>query len=268
VDLDTTRTIDAITPITRRSDASEVGMAAYDRLLGLLEQLAPDEWHRPTECTGWDVADMVGHVIGAARSNASTREMLRQQAWGSRHRRDFEGNALDATNALQVRDHAGLSPDERLAALRATAPRAVRGRSRLPAPIRQVSIPLDQGGSTAPGMPAKLRLAHLVDVIYTRDTWLHTIDIARAVGRPFVPDHDVDRRLVEDVVAEWAGRHGRPVDLHLTGPAGGRYRTAEPGPTVTLDAIAFCRVLSGRAEPEQVVDDAAAIELLRTRILF
>jgi len=33
------------------------------------------------------------------------------------------------------------------------------------------------------------------------------------------PDHDA--RIVADVVAEWAGRHGRPFTLHLTGPAGG-----------------------------------------------
>jgi uncharacterized protein (TIGR03083 family) len=272
MDLDTTRTVEDLRLITRDHDARAVALAAYERLLGVLEGLAPEDWQRDTECTGWDVAAMVGHVIGASAGCASVRELVRQQVWGTRHARDFGGNALDATNDLQVRDHAALSHEERLAALRDLAPAAVRGRLRLPGPLRRVRLPLDQGGSTAPGMPSHLVLGHLMDVIYTRDTWLHAIDISRATGRPFVPDHDVDRRIVEDVVAEWAARHGQPVALHLTGPAGGRFATREPGPELSVDAIEFCRILSGRAEPTDALPagqaPTPATELLATRVLF
>jgi uncharacterized protein (TIGR03083 family) len=272
MDLDTTRTVEDLRPITRDHDAREVALAAYERLLGVLEGLTAEDWHRDTECTGWDVAAMVGHVLGASAGCASVREMVRQQLWGARHARDFGGNALDATNDLQVRDHADLSSEERLAALRDLAPAAVRGRLRLPGLLRRVRVPLDQGGSTAPGMPSHLVLGHLMDVIYTRDTWLHAIDVSRATGTPFVPDHAVDRRIVEDVVVEWAGRHGRPVTLHLTGPAGGRFVTRDPGPELTLDAIGFCRILSGRAEPADALPDdvepTPAVELLGTRVLF
>ncbi|QGN35418.1 hypothetical protein GJV80_06670 [Microlunatus sp. Gsoil 973] len=82
----TARDVSSITPIRRRIDAAEVATAAYDQLLVLLRTLAPADWSAPTECPGWDVAAVVGHLIGAGRSNASLREFARQQLYGIRHR--------------------------------------------------------------------------------------------------------------------------------------------------------------------------------------
>lgn len=271
MDIDTTRRVEDITPISRATDAREVALAAYDRLIGLLETLAPDEWHAPTECPGWDVAAMVGHLIGAAKAGASVRESLRQQLWGKRHAADFDGNTLDATNERQVADHASLTAAERLTELRAVAPAAVEGRMRLPRPLRRVRVPLDPSGSTAPGMPARLSLGHLMDVIYTRDVWLHTIDIARATGRAHAPVPEVDGRLVEDAVAEWGARHGQPFVLVLTGPSAVRFRQGEGGGHLHLDAIEFCRLLSGRAQIDEVeptVEPTTTARLLETRIVF
>jgi uncharacterized protein (TIGR03083 family) len=273
MDVDTTVPVERIRRISRATDAREVALAAYARLLDLLERLEPDEWHAPTECTGWDVAAMVGHLIGAAKAGASVRENTRQQVWGKRHAGEFGGNTLDAANQLQVIDHADLTPEQRIAALREVAPAAVAGRMRLPGLLRRVSVSLDAGGSTAPGMPSRLSLGHLVDAVYTRDVWLHTIDIARATSRPHVAEQEVDRRIVEDVVAEWARRHGEPFVLVLSGPRAVRFRQGEGGGHLHLDAIDFCRVLSGRAEPD---DPSVAVEaspgatarLLETRVVF
>jgi uncharacterized protein (TIGR03083 family) len=273
--VDTTRPVEEITPISRATDAREVALAAYERLFTLLEDLEPDAWAAPTECPAWDVAAMVGHLIGAGKACASTREMVRQQAWGKRHAAEFGGNSLDAANELQVRQHAALSSSQRVVALREVAPRAVRGRMRLPRPLRRLGVPLDEGGSTAAGMPTRLSMGQLMDVVYTRDVWLHTIDIARATSRPYVPDPTVDGRIVEDVVAEWALRHGQPFVLALSGPAGARFRQGEGGGHLHLDAVECCRILSGRAgvgaaqaagslraEPSQ------AARLLETRVVF
>jgi hypothetical protein len=60
------------------------------------------------------------------------------------------------------------------------------------------------------------------------------------------PEHD--GRLVADVVAEWVRRHGKPVELTLTGPAGGSFVAGESGENLELDAVEFCRILSGRAQ--------------------
>jgi uncharacterized protein (TIGR03083 family) len=257
--VDMTRSVVEIRRISRDTDAREVALGAYERLLDLLERLEPEEWGAATECPGWDVAAMVGHLIGAAKAGASLRESLRQQRWAKHHADEFDGNALDATNELQVRDHAELSPEERITALRQVAPAAVRGRMRLPRPLRRIQLSLDQGGSNAPGMPDRLSLGHCMDVIYTRDVWLHRIDIARATGRTLALDSAADRRVVEDVVAEWAGRHGQPFRLTLSGPAGGDFHQGTGGPYLELDPVEFCRILSGRAPADG---------LLTTRVLF
>lgn len=250
--METVRRVEEITPITFATDAREVALAAYDRLLALLEQLEPHDWLARTDCPDWDVADMVGHLIGAAKANASFRETVRQGLWGKRHKEEFGGNDLDAQNALQVRDHASLGPEARIAALRRLFPKAVAGRMRFPKPLHKVRVPLADGGSTAPGMPKSLSLGHLMEVIYTRDVWLHRVDIARATGRTLEIDPELDRRVVEDVVAEWASRHGQPFQLSLEGPAGGTFRYGDGDGRVelALDAIEFCRILSGRAPSE------------------
>ncbi|HSK24456.1 MAG TPA: maleylpyruvate isomerase family mycothiol-dependent enzyme [Egicoccus sp.] len=266
----TTTPIDQLRRIERTTDAAAVAHGTYRQLLELLDQLAPADWAVPTECDGWDVADMVGHLIGAAKAGASLRETARQQLVGMRRAADHDGNALDACNALQVRDHAGLGPAARIAELRRVAPRAVRGRMRLPRPLRAVSVRLSPAGSTAPGTPDRLRLAELMDVVYSRDVWLHTVDIARATGRARPPAPHVDRRIVEDVVADWSGRHGQPFVLELTGAVAGRYRAGEDGPRFAIDAVEFCRILSGRAEPDALDDGVppAATALLGARMVF
>lgn len=274
MELETTRPVAAIPPISRDTDAREVAVAAYERLFAVLAGLEVDAWSAPTECEGWDVAAMVGHLIGAGEACASMREMVRQQVRGRREAARFSGNALDATNALQVRKHEGRSPAERVEALRAIAPAAVRGRMRLPRGLRRVNVSIAPGGSTAAGMPSRLRLGRLMDVVYTRDIWLHTIDIVRATSIPYTPTPEVDGRIVEDVVVEWTARHGQPVALSLTGPAGGRFRAAGGGDELRLDAIAFCRILSGRADraaaggAEEVTGSSRAQALLDTRLIF
>ena len=257
--VDMTRSVDEITRISRDTDAREVAIGAYQRLFGLLEQLEAEQWSAPTECPGWDVAAMVGHLIGAAKNAASMREAVRQQWWAKRHAEEFDGSTLDASTALQVRDHAQLSPEERLAALREVAPAAVRARMGLPRVVRRMTAHLEQSGSWAPGTPTSLTLGEGVDVILTRDVWMHRIDIARATDRPIDLDERTDRRIVEDVVVEWAGRHGQPFDLTLTGPAGGVFRQGEGGERLEYDPVGFCRILSGRAPADG---------LLTTRVLF
>jgi hypothetical protein len=100
------------------------------------------------------------------------------------------------------------------------------------------------------GQRERWRLGFLVDVCYTRDVWMHRVDIARATGRELVLTADHDGVLIADIVREWAARHGQPCTLTLTGPAGGTWTWGDGGPTYELDAVEFCRTLSGRAVGE------------------
>lgn len=118
-------------------------------------------------------------------------------------------------------------------------PRALRARSRLPAPLRALPVPL--------GPPLGVRpLGYLTDRVYTRDAWMHRIDIARATGRAPVVTAEHDGALVADAVAEWAATHGQPFRLRLTGPAGGSWSAGVEGELIALDAIELCRRLAGR----------------------
>lgn len=124
---------------------------------------------------------------------------------------------------------------------------AVRARARL---LRVVArLPL----LGLPEPVGRQPLAYLLDIGFTRDVWMHRIDVARATGSPLDVDAGRDGRIVADLVAEWATRHGEPCTLELTGPAGGRYTSGEGGEHVDMDAIEFCWVLSERGEGRGVL---------------
>ena len=95
---------------------------------------------------------------------------------------------------------------------------------------------------------ALFQLGYLNDLIYTLDAWMHRVDITRTTGRAMVLDAEHDGRLLADIVAEWARRHGRPVTLELTGPAGASYAQGADGEVIRMDAVEFARTVSLRTE--------------------
>jgi hypothetical protein len=100
------------------------------------------------------------------------------------------------------------------------------------------------------GIDEPWTIGFLVDIILTRDPWMHRADICRATGADHVLTAGHDGVLVADVAAEWAARHGQPCTLHLTGPAGGSWNTGDGGPLIETDAIEFCRAVSGRGHAD------------------
>jgi uncharacterized protein (TIGR03083 family) len=221
-----------------------VGLATteYDRLLVLLGELEPPAWDRPTVCDGWTVTDMVAHLLGAAEANASLVENARQVLRGRARIRDDGRPLVDGINDVQVDDRRHLSPAELQQRLAAVAPRAVRGRRRTPPPLRRVPVPGPLGDP--------ITLGFLVDVAYTRDQWMHRVDIARATGRELELTGAHDGRIVADIVRDWAAAHGEAFELELTGSAGGQYHQGTGGPQLTVDAVDICLAVSGREPAE------------------
>ena len=221
-----------------RDLARQLAATEYGRFESLLRSLAPEEWARPTECPAWDVRAMAGHVLGMTEMAATLRSTVAQNVAAAR-----AGGGIDALTAVQVRKTAGLTVDELVERFADVAPRAVRGRRRLAGVIGRLTLPEDQ---VVGEQRERWTFGFLLDVVLTRDTWMHRADISRAVGRPMelTPEHD--GVLVADVVAEWAQRHGRPYRLRLTGPAGGEWAAGDGGPELDLDAVDFGRQLSGR----------------------
>lgn len=87
----TTRVQD-ISPLSR-DEAMDLAAAEYDRFLDLLRALTPETWRRPTECEAWDVRAMASHLLAAAESHASLREMAHQMR---AYRKAKSGPMIDA----------------------------------------------------------------------------------------------------------------------------------------------------------------------------
>jgi hypothetical protein len=106
----------------------------------------------------------------------------------------------------------------------------------------------------------KVSGATLLDHVYTRDVWMHRIDIRRVTDRPIQLTRGHDGRLVAVMVAEWARRHGRPFRLCLLGPAGGSFATdsSADDESIELDAVEFARAVSGRCEGGGLLDTLIA----------
>jgi uncharacterized protein (TIGR03083 family) len=229
--------VDAIPPLVR-PEALTIAGQEYERYLDQLAPLSGDDWRRETECTPWTVQNMAAHVLGQAESVASMREAAHQQRAAKRE----GGIRQDAVNAIQIRERVGLGPADIIERLRVAATASIRARRRLPGLLRRIRISVE----LQEGMRERWSFAYLMDVIYTRDTWMHRMDMARAVDAEPVLTPEHDGRIVADVVADWARRHGRPFELRLAGPAGGSFRSGTSGESFDLEAVEFCRLLSGR----------------------
>lgn len=226
------------TSALERRTAMELAATEYRRCADLLSSLSASEWRAPTECPGWDVRQMAAHMLGMVELAASVLESRRQTK-----RATVDGAFdLDELTAVQVRERADWSGPRIAERYARRWPAALRGRRRAPGFVRRRSVP----PLLVNGAPEVWTLGYLLDVILTRDPWTHRMDIARALGREQELTRDHDGAIVADVVAEWSERHGKDYALRLTGPAGGTWQVGTDGPAIDLDAVEFCRVLSGR----------------------
>lgn len=226
-----------------RQVAMRLAATEYQRVISMLDQLDETQWALPTDCPGWSVRDMAGHMLGMAQMATNLPEMVRQQASAAWRQRREGGAGIDALTAYQVDRNAGLSVEELIDALRTTGPRAARGRRRFPSLLHRRTLPEPQRVGEA---EETWTFGYLIDVILTRDPFMHRIDIARATGLPMTLTPEHEGLIIGDVVAEWAERHGQPYHLELTGPAGGRWSRGEGGESISTDPQEFCRAISGR----------------------
>lgn len=209
------------------------------RMVDCLSGLSPSDWTRSTVCAPWDVRALASHVLAMAEAQASMRQFAHDFRAASKRK---DGKMIDAMTATQVRERSSMTPGAITDRLAVVAPRAVRARRRTPAPVRW-AVRMKQD---PPFEAERWKFGYLVDTIFTRDTWLHRLDIARATGEPMVLSAGHDGRLVGDVVAEWARRHGQRFSLRLSGPAGGSWLVGSGGETIEMDALDFCWVVGSR----------------------
>ncbi|HEY6531301.1 MAG TPA: maleylpyruvate isomerase family mycothiol-dependent enzyme [Acidimicrobiales bacterium] len=238
----TTVAVEGIEPITT-AEARALATTEYARLADLLRSLSPQEWILPTDCPEWDVRSMAGHCVGMATDFTSFGRLVRSQVASMRAARRNGTEPIDEMTAQQVGAHASLDTAELIHRLEQVGPAAASWRTSVPALLRKLQIPETVGGETE-----KWPMSYLLDVILTRDPWMHRVDITQVTDHEMVLTPEHDGRIVADVVGEWARRHGRSFTLTLTGPIGATYVAGDgTGEDLTLDTVEFCRILSGRA---------------------
>jgi uncharacterized protein (TIGR03083 family) len=156
----------------------------------------------------------------------------------------------DATNDLQLRERANLSPDELIAELRTAGPTAIENWAFQFRIAKLITIPHPVGGMFS--------LRHLMWVIHSRDTWMHRLDICRATGRRFEQTPEQDGRITALVMLDMERKLRKTlpkqaVVFDLSGLAGGTWKIGkgEPSVMIHMDALDFSIFASGRYRYEE-----------------
>jgi uncharacterized protein (TIGR03083 family) len=204
-----------------------------------LKRLDADQWGRQTECDRWDVHAVVAHLIGWMEALTSFKEFRHQLGSGWR-RRDELGNILDAVNEVQVDDRRKLEPPALIARYEEMYPKLLALRSRFARVGR--AIPFYD-----PVVAGNTNLAFYANVIFTRDAFMHRIDIAEAIGVKLDLSQE-DGWVLADLVKDWSRR--QKVDATVELESVGRFR-AGSGSRASISGRGsdLARVLSGRADP-------------------
>lgn len=224
----------------------------------LLAGLSEDAWSRPA-LPGWDVHDVLAHLIGTERTLAGAPHPdIPADGDVGEHVRNDIGRINEAwIMALRDRPHAGLLADfravtaERLASLRAMPAEEFNAPSWTPA------------GNATYARFMRIRIF---------DCWMHEQDIRAAVAKPGHEGGQVAEQALAEVIAAIGyivGKQGRAPDgssvlIRLTGPVerdlyvvvDGRARAVEaidgePTASLALSSALFMRLAGGR-------DDAGA----------
>jgi uncharacterized protein (TIGR03083 family) len=235
-------TVDTATlPRIEHAEAMEIAAVENRKVAATLRDLRPEDWSKRTDCARWDVRQLVAHVVGSAAGQASPLEFLRQVLRGRPMVAEIGAEYWwDGMNEVHVRERASATPAELVAEWDRQSARALRARRHMPRLV--AALPLLH----LPAPVGRQRLRYLFDMGFTRDAWMHRIDVGTATGRPLDIDQTHDGRIVADLVAEWATTHDDPFTLTLTGPAGGTFTSGHGGEHVTVDAVDFARTLAGR----------------------
>ncbi|MCI0344098.1 MAG: maleylpyruvate isomerase N-terminal domain-containing protein, partial [Chloroflexi bacterium] len=142
-------------------------LAAQDaELEGLLAELDRSGWTLATPCEGWDVADVVIHV---AQTNEFAVACIDGQASGG----------LVASGSSTADEAAALA----VAADRGQPPEAIFERWRTSARAQRDALEACDPSRRVPWVIGELP-ARTLATTRLSETWIHTTDVARAVGAP------------------------------------------------------------------------------------
>lgn len=244
----------------QRGEVIPLAREELKRFLALLETLSTDDWQQPTECSLWNVHDIVAHQASHVLALTRPREFLDQ--FFPLNFRDYTRkgmNSLDAANQRQVDLRSSWTPAQLIGEMREHSEASFAGRQRFPFLLRSMRV-------RTPGYDGLLSIGELIDSIFTRDMWMHRLDICRATGRDMLQTAEHDGRITALVVRDLDAAlkrklGGRAVVYSLTGASGGEWvlgGSQPPEAEIRLDALDFHRVASGRISGQQALEQHRA----------
>jgi len=125
-----------IQPAIERPTAMRLAQTEYQRVTDAVDALQFEDWTRPTDCTEWDVRQLVAHIAGQANLFSTPSELTRQMRSAKAQERRGQAG-VDALTAAQVEERQHLGPDELRTELRRVGPRGAKGRRRAPGFLRR-----------------------------------------------------------------------------------------------------------------------------------
>lgn len=227
-------------------DVVEALAEQHAELAALLDTLAPEVWRLATPCAGWDVHDVVLHL---AQTDAMALASLE-----GRFAADVAARMMAVRgSATTIDDGAGAM----VAAERDQPPAAVHerwreGAARLREAFRSTDLHRRVewvAGTLSARTLSATRLA---------ETWIHSGDVARAVGVELPADDRLRHvaRLAWRTLPYAFERAGLamagPVAFELRGPTGARWSfrpDGRPSTVVEGDGVELCLVAGRRLDP-------------------
>lgn len=219
----------------------------HAELADLLRRLSAGDWSRETRCAGWNVGDVVLHLAQTDEMAVASLDDRVEGFMDAKLAGESGATTIDDGAAMMVARERGLTP----AALFdrwCAASGELEGKLLEADEHRRVRW---VAGELSVRTLAVTRLA---------ECWIHTGDIADAVGVELVPDDRLEHvaRLAWRTLPYAFAREGKelagPVAFELTGPDGNRwgFELAEaPATTVRGDGVELCMVAARRVDPSQ-----------------
>lgn len=235
-------------------------------LRDLLAGMAPDDWRRPSPCEGWTAGDVVLHVAQTNEMALASAEGRFPELVNEIGRQVGPSTDVDEGADRMVQRERGLSPD------------ALRDRYLTGADTLLRALDAGDPHARVQWVAGQLSLRTLT-ITRLAETWIHTGDVAEAVGVQLVPGERLRHvaRLAWRTLPYAFSRAGRslsgPVAFELRGPSGAAWTFIPDGPAVTTirgDGVELCQVAARRLSPSATSlagdgpDADAVLELVRT----
>ena len=238
----------------------------HAELDALLRPLDDDGWARATRCDGWAVSDVVLHLaqtdqLALASAQGRLADGLALLARGL----EGTGNVDDGAAAMVDRERGLPNP-------------ALYERWRAGAAALRDTLAASDPHQRVDWVAGQLS-THTLVATRIAECWIHTGDVAEAVGATQVPTDRLEHvaRLAWRTLPYAFARSGRaltgPVAFELRAPSGARWNfvpTETPVTTITGDGADLCLVAARRVAPRHTSlrgsgpDVDAVLELVRT----